>query len=490
MTPARLPPSALLCLSLLAWSATEAATDSLLLEDCRISDAAGLANRAARCGRLMVPEDYDAPDGRQIALFVAVVPALRQPAAAAAFTPIAGGPGAASSEFFVSFGAAFDRIGRASDILLVDQRGTGRSHGLDCPVHEETAGEGWSPDVLRAGTRDCLNSLDGDVRHYTTSAAVRDLDRVREALGYERLDLYGSSYGTRVAQHYMQRYPDRTRTVILDGVVPAGLALGPDIALNAQRALDAILARCAAAPACGERFPELAARLSDLRQRLREAPVPVRLSDPVSGAPLEETLDETDVAVALRLMSYNPDSAALIPLLLDAASGGDYGPIAAQAHMAVKGLSEALSFGMHNSVVCAEDVPFYEADAIDRAALEATYLGTTQLDTLREICALWPRGGIDPDLRQPPEGTHAVLVLSGEMDPVTPPAYGVRVAEKLPNALHVIGPGQGHGIAGVGCVPRLIAEFVAQGGHDGLDFSCLETQGPTPFFLDFAGPGP
>lgn len=490
MTPAPRFSSLLLCLLVLACHGAYGRAHTLSLEDCRISDAAGLSNRAARCGWLSVPENYAEPDGRHIELFVAVVPAFSQTPAAAAFAPIAGGPGAASSEFFVSFGAAFARINKTSDILLVDQRGTGRSHALDCPVPEETDTDKWSLDLLRISAETCLAGLTGDVGQFTTSNAVRDLDLVREALGYEQLDLYGSSYGTRVAQHYLSRFPERTRTVILDGVVPADLALGPDIALNAQRALDGILRRCGSDAACNERFPDLDRRFRELKRRLKEAPAPVKLPDPVSGAQLDETIGEMDMAVALRLMSYGPDSIALIPLVLHTASNGDYVPIAAQALMAVRDLSEMLSFGMHNSVVCAEDVPFYEPGYVDREALATTYLGTTQVDTLIEICNLWPAGAVDPDLKQFADSDRPVLVLSGEVDPVTPPAYGAHTADRLANAVHVVVPGQGHGVARVGCMPSLIADFVARGDHQDLDFSCIDLQGPSPFFLDFSGPGP
>ena len=480
---------AVLLTSLLCATPTRAEA-SVSLKDCRISDASGIRSITARCGTLTVPENYAEPDGRQIDLFVAVVPALSQKPAATPFTAIAGGPGAASTEFYTAYAGAFSRIQRNHDIILIDQRGTGRSGALDCPVPEELDAADWSLELVRDSTRECLASIDADVRQYTTSVAVRDLDRLREALGYEQLNLYGSSYGTRVAQHYMRRYPARTRTVILDGVLPAADSVGPGIAIDAQQALDRILARCAADADCSEHFPDLADRLNELHQRLRSGPVQVAMQDPSSGEPDTFAFSEMDLVVALRLMSYHPDSVALMPLLIDAAARGNMAPLAAQSRMAQQDLSEALSFGMHNAVVCTEDAPFYGNLDIDRTALEETYIGATQFDTLVEICKIWEQGVIDDDLKTTVTGTTPVLILSGSADPITPPGNGERVADALENALHIVGNGQGHGVAAVGCMPQLMADFVANASVDGLDPSCMDKQGPSPFFVNFSGPTP
>ncbi len=466
------------------------AHSGLTLEDCRISDSSGIRSVTARCGSLRVPENYAEPDGRQIDLFVAVVPALSQKPDPTPFTAIAGGPGAASTEFYTAYAGAFSRIQRNHDIVLIDQRGTGRSNALDCPVPEELDGAEWSLQLVRDSTRECLASIDADVRQYTTSVAVRDLDRLREALGYEQMNVYGSSYGTRVAQHYTRRYPERTRTVILDGVLPAADAVGPAIAIDAQRALDRILSRCADDTDCSEHFPGLGERLDELRQRLRSGAVDVAMQNPASGNPETFAFSEMDLVVALRLMSYHPDSVALMPLLIDAAASGNMAPLAAQSRMAQQDLSEALSFGMHNAVVCTEDAPFYGELDIDRAVLEETYLGATQFDTLVEICNIWDQGVIDDDLKTPLTGPTPVLVLSGSADPITPPGNGERVANTLENVLHVVGNGQGHGLAAVGCMPQLMADFVASGSLEELDPSCMDKQGPSPFFINFSGPTP
>src|SRR5690606_4668082 len=200
--------------------------------ECRLHSAQAMHSAAARCGWLTVPEDGNQPQGRSIRLHVAIIPALRLQPAADPLYIISGGPGQAASEMYLNMAPAFARIRRDRDIVVVDQRGTGRSQRLDCAFPDEQALT--AADELQQTTQQCIGSLPGDVRCYTTSIAVQDLDAVRAALGHARINLYGVSYGTRVAQHYMRRHPERVRSAILDGVVPADLPLGPTIATDAQ----------------------------------------------------------------------------------------------------------------------------------------------------------------------------------------------------------------------------------------------------------------
>jgi pimeloyl-ACP methyl ester carboxylesterase len=194
---------------------------------------------------------------------------------------------------------------------------------------------------------------------------------------------------------------------------------------------------------------------------------------------------------ATRFLSYSPDHAALLPLLLhEGAVRHNLAPLAAQAEILTSHYADAVSYGMHNAVVCTEDAPLLESAAIDRAALARTYLGTVQLDGLIEVCKAWPRGVIDPDFHEPLQSTAPVMLLSGTADPVTPPSYGERVRAGLTQSMHVVLEGQGHGQLGSGCVPRLLAEFVERGATQGLDMTCTHSILPAPFFVTFAGPPP
>jgi pimeloyl-ACP methyl ester carboxylesterase len=451
-----------------------------------------LAAYAAECGVLQVAENPQRPSGRQIGLFVARVDAISRRKRPDPLFILAGGPGAAASAFYATVAGAFSRILRDRDIVLVDQRGTGESNRLDCPQSEDLLYRA-TPAEISASTRVCLASLAGhaDVAWYTTSLAVQDLERVRAALGYERINLYGASYGTRVAQHYLRRFPQRIRSVILDGVVPVGLALGPATATDAERALLDIFARCTAMPACHARFGDPAADYRAVRAALKESTVPVSVHDPTTGEDTPFEFGPDHLASVLRLLSYTAEYAALLPLMLHgAAEREDYAPLAAQFLLLERAYGESVAVGMHNSVVCAEDVPFFDLHAIDRAQLAATYMGTAQLDGLLAVCRLWPRGPVDADLHSPLLSDVPALLLSGGNDPVTPPAYARQAARAFRHRLLIVLEGFGHGQLTAPCIDRVMARFVELGSADGVDVSCIRAARPMPFFTSVNGPPP
>ena len=229
---------------------TSAPTPALELTPCRLDGGAGQPRISASCGHLSVAENPAAPQGRTVELFVARVAARSPNPRPDPFTILAGGPGQSAIDLYTILAPAFSFIRRDRDILLVDQRGTGRSHPLDCPAGPGVDLETAERSVLLELINRCLSTLENDPRFFTTSVAVRDLDQVRAALGIPTWNLYGVSYGTRVAQHYLRRYPERARSLILDGVVPADLALGPEIAIHAQAALEQMFSRCEASTAC------------------------------------------------------------------------------------------------------------------------------------------------------------------------------------------------------------------------------------------------
>lgn len=486
--PARLPvlAAALIVAGRLATGGEAHALDETR---CRL-EAESLPAALATCARLEVPAEPDRPGGPQLELFFARIPALTARPDPEPLVLIAGGPGQSAVDLYLQMRAAFEPVRRDRDILLLDQRGTGRSAaGFTCELPDDVVLETAEADEVARLVEACRAELEHDPRWYTTSAAVADLDRLRRELGIEQWQLYGVSYGTRVAQHYLRRYGGHVGAVILDGVVPGGLALGPDIAPNAQAALDALFARCEASPPCARRFDALPERFAALQSRLADSPVEVATADPVTGEPLELTLTENALRGAVRLLSYDTRTAALLPLIIDKAAGGDYALLAAQSAWVVSNLAESLNLPMHNSVACTEDVPFLDAEA--REAAGGTYLGGAVVDSLAAICEHWPAGIRDASLREPVASDVPALLLSGEFDPVTPPAYAERViANGLGNAVHLVGRAQGHGLANVGCVPRLMRRFLDTADPEALDTQCLEHEPPTPFFLSRSGPAP
>jgi pimeloyl-ACP methyl ester carboxylesterase len=461
------------------------------LAPCRIADLDGLTSTEARCGGLEVPEDPADPQGAKIRLAIAVVPAVSTRAQPDPLFLIAGGPGQGSIQGYAPLLSSFAGVRRERDLVLVDQRGTGDSNRLDCAMPDDALEGGEIPPAeLAVLARDCLPGLPGRPEFYTTSIAVGDLDAVRAALGYERINLFGGSYGTRVAQHYARRFPDRTRTAVLDGLVPPTIALVPQIAIESQRALERVFDRCAADPACNERFPELAQQFARLDAALRRGPVTISLADPVTGKRRQVAVTRAHLVTMARMLVYSPGTASLLPLLIhEAATLGNYGPLAAQAEMLGDELESMIAMGMHHSVVCAEDAPRF-AGAVDRQALEATTIGPQMVDGMEAICAVWPRGPVDADFAEPLDSAVPALLLSGEFDPATPATYGEMAAEGFRNGRHVVVPGQGHGVTRLPCVQRLLREFIAAGSVDALDDACVAKIQPAPFFLSFSGSAP
>jgi pimeloyl-ACP methyl ester carboxylesterase len=463
---------------------------ALELEECRISAGPAFPGIKARCGMLERPENPDDPESPMLSIRVAVVPALNLQPQADPLVPLAGGPGQGAIQFYSAVAAAFDRVHSNRDILLVDQRGTGASARLDCSVDDELIDGQFSVAQTVEYMRDCLDELPHDPRYFTTSIAVQDLEAVREALGYPSLNLYGVSYGTRVAQHYARRYPDSTRTIVLDGVVPPQLALGPEIATEAQKAIDNIFARCAANTACNERFPDIAAAFTALKNKLTKKPASVSIAHPVTGRVEKINFGRQELASAIRLLAYSPNSIAMLPLLVAEAANGNYQPLVAQFQMTLMSMTDTLALGMHNTVMCTEDVPFYVAAAIDKTALDASFMGPMQLEALEAICSVWPAGPIDDDFKQPLSTAIPTLLLSGGADPITPPRFADMAARNLRKAWLLTGENQGHGQITVGCMPRIIARFIDAAELGDGDAECFQSSFVMPFFLDFSGPQP
>jgi pimeloyl-ACP methyl ester carboxylesterase len=446
---------------------------------------------AAQCGQLTVAEDPDTPGGRQIDLAVAVIPPISRSPAADPLFFIPGGPGEAAQQTFPILASAFDRILQKRAIVLVDQRGTGASHPLQCDLEEPEATPAAADPLAaddsaaaRAFVAACLAAQDADPRFYTTPIAARDLDAVRAALGYDTINLYGASYGTRVALAYLRQFPDHTRAVILDGVAPPQWVLGLSAAADAQRALDRAFARCAADAACAAAFPDLPGDFAQVMDTVRAAPIEVSLDHPSTGLPITTTLTADVLANTIHQLSYAPESVALLPLLIHTAAQGDYRPLAAQTITTTDELVQSLSLGMRYSVVCAEDAPLYAG-----ADFPAGYLEDIVPRAFRAACEVWPAGTLPADFHDPVVSDKPVLLLSGEDDPVTPPANAALAAETLSNSRQLVAPGQGHITIFRGCMPKLAAQFIEAPG-DSLDAACLDTLTASPFFLTPAGPLP
>ncbi len=487
-------PASLLVLALLASvfaHPAEAAPDplgQLKFEDCDLRDVLGVPRVQAQCARFTVAENRDEPNARHIDLRVARVEARLPGTHADPVVLLAGGPGQAAVDAYVSMRGAFRLLNRDRDVLLIDQRGTGGSNRLACGLPDPQDEMPVDAAEWRRLAQDCLRQIDkrADARFYTTSDYIDDLESVRAALGNPQFNLIGGSYGTRVALEYLRRHPQAIRSVVIDGVIPPELPLLQDHARNLDEALDKIFAQCAANAACAERYGDPGRTLDRLRRQLNQQPLEARFNDPLDNTPQSARLSRDALAGLVRLFSYQPESASLLPLLLSEASEGRAGPLLAQLHSLARQLVDQLAHGMELSVVCTEDAAFLQPRPEDAT----TVLGTALTTGLLAQCEVWPRGRMPEDFKQPVTSDKPVLILSGEYDPVTPPRYGDAVARTLSNSRHLIAPGQGHIAMQRGCMPRLVDEFVDSLVPASLDAACLNDLGPLPAFLNYQGFGP
>ena len=460
----------------------------IALSPCRLR---GIAF-PTECGVLRVPEDRANPSGRTIDLRVALVPALARSPAPDPLFLLAGGPGQAATEVLGTVVTSLERVRRTRDLVLIDQRGTGASGALECelaaedaPLQELLSAEGFREDrILR-----CLRSYKADVRRYTTTIAMQDLDDVRAALGYETIDLWGGSYGTRAALVYLREHGEHVRAAVLDGVAPLSLRMPLYFARDAQRSIDLLFDACARDPACAGAFPDLRHRFNSLLDRLAAHPARVEVADPLNGRPTTVTIEHDAFVAMLRAVLYAPELASLLPLTIDRAARGDFSPYVAQAVTLQRGFSGAMSLGLLFSIVCAEDAPAIAPGEMESAARN-TFLGAAVGEVFEKVCKIWPREPLPESYREPIRSEKPVLLLSGELDPVTPPSWAAEAAKTLPNSLQIVVPGVGHGATVAGCVPRLIAQFLADGSVKNLDGSCASAQSRPPFFVSFAGPSP
>jgi len=464
---------------------------SLQLTACELAQPNSGLSTAAWCADFPVPENRADPDSRTIKLKLAVLRSSAQVESGDMLVFLAGGPGQAATDSASMVSMMLEPLRAHRSVLLLDQRGTGGSNALTCEDTDEDADDAdsrFDAEQVRTAASDCLRQLEdrADPRYYTTTIAAQDLEDVRKAIGSPQFDLVGVSYGTRMAQQYLMRYPDAVRSVVLDSPVPNSLALGNDFARNLDDALKAQFARCATEAACKERFGEPDQTLYQLRDALRANPHEVSFRDPQSYRTVKRMLSEDSLASVVRMFAYTPETAALLPLSIDAAARGDVGPLLGQAKILSGELSELAGSGMQYSVICAEDADLLEAQPEDTD----TILGTRLIDTLKAVCSVWPRGERPDDFHQPLKTGKPVLLLAGQYDPVTPPRYAEEIAKGLPNARVLVLKGQAHSVMGAGCAPQLVQHFVEDVDPEALDASCLDRLQTTPIFIDFNGATP
>jgi pimeloyl-ACP methyl ester carboxylesterase len=442
----------------------------------------------ALCGTYQVWENREAKAGRKIGLKVVVLPARAAAPLPDPVVYLSGGPGEAAS------GDAGYYVGsplhQERDLVFVDQRGTGEPDKLACDLSggdlQGQLGEPYPLDAVRR-CRDTL-AKQYDLTRYTVAAAVDDFDEIRGWLGYGKVNLVGSSYGTRTAQIYLKRHPESVRTVTLWAVVPMDEPIPLSHAAGAQRSLDLVLGACEQDAACHTRFPAVRKDFQAVMDRVSRGPVEVEVADPETHKATHVRLSRYGVAEGIRLVLYSSEAARALPLLIHQAAAGDWKPLGQTIAAGEAALDRMLTRGLFFSVTCSQDIPFIDpAEVAGRTA--GSFFGEDRVRRQIAACELWPHARIDPGEREAVHSDIPVLLINGERDVVTPPDFGRRAARFLTHSLHLVEPWASHEDA-IPCVQELGREFIRRATIQGLaPASCLDQIKPKPFLFELPKEG-
>lgn len=449
------------------------------LQPCEVDD------QQAECGRVPVVENRAQPQGRKIDLHVALIRHVRARPSKDAIFILGGGPGQGASAMAGFAAERFKGAGR--DLVFVDVRGTGQSNPLNCDFGGSDADpQAYLNDFLPLErVRACREVLSerADLTQYTTRAVVDDLEEVRDKLGYRTINLYGSSYGTRVAQEFMRHYPKSVRMAILDGVVAPSSTTPAMFARDAQTSLEGVFSLCVADVACRAAYPNLLGDYQSMLERIANG-VEVSITDRKTQKNVRLRINRGLMGEAFRNFLYSPEVYVRVPYIVHRAARGQFEEYGLTALNYGRGI-RTLSFGTFLSVSCSEDISRIDAAAAKEASA-GTLLGTYRIEQQIAACQVWPRGIPDPARVTPLQSSIPTLLLSGELDPVTPPKYAAEVARTLSNAVHVTVPKGSHANTTGGCLERITLAAIKSGSVRNLDLTCLRNV-PVPKFVIQAG---
>ncbi|MGH2640365.1 MAG: alpha/beta hydrolase [Actinomycetota bacterium] len=452
------------------------------LLDGEAMDACIIEGTTAFCGSLRVPEDRGTPSGRQIDLNVAVIPAARPEGEDDPVFFLAGGPGGAATQSWARAATIFPGVHETRNIVLVDQRGTGRSEPLIGPALPNVAGLSRSEQgaAAKAWIREALTQTEADPRFYTSVEAADDLDDVRSALGYETINLYGSSYGATLAQYYLRLHGEHARAVVLDGGTLLDVPVLELIAARSQAALETVFTACDRNEPCRTAFPHLESEFLAVIDELAAQPIRTDVKDPITG---EQVVVSADTFAELIHQLLVESRSGEVPAVVHLAASGDAEAIAERI-VGSDGTASLFRQLMLWSIFCSEPWAAYDLRDVARFGRHS-YLGASQLafaENVRMICRMMPRRSPRSWEDEPVRSTVPVLLLNGTADPQDPPDNVANAPLELQKSLSVPVRGYGHTVGHIGCLPVVVAAFFTAGTTVDLDTRCAQVL-PEPSFL-------
>ncbi len=440
--------------------------------DCR-SD---IAEIGASCLLLLVPENYEAPDRRHIEISLAVLKSksTASPVSGNAVFFSTGGPGLSAIEALPGISARLANIRDSYDLVFIDQRGAGGSNPLPCPVVEpghETQAIGSSA-LETSDYAACFAKLSerADLSQYTTSAAAKDMEQVRRALGYEQIDLLATSYGTALSLEYIRQYEPSVRSAFLFSATGPGADLTSSFAIDAQAALESLFADCKVDQKCNTAYPQLRKKFNIFVQRLKSI-----------GGENNDAYSHMVRQVSQAL--YDTRLAAYLPFVISEGASGSNNPFASIGAGLSVGATNGYWEGLRVTAMCAEEFPFTEAMS-NRATRSHSFLGDANLKSGQRICSVWPVDKVSDDFIAPVSADTPVLMVNGDLDPVTSPLRAYEAAVSLTNAKVVVARNMAHftGPAGA-CIIAMFEEFLTKADPHDVDFSCTRTIRRPDFYV-------
>lgn len=426
-----------------------------------------------KCGYLSVPENRSIPDSPTIRLAVAIIKSRSEHPAPDPVIYLEGGPGVSALDG-VSYWAMMPFL-ENRDFILVDQRGTGYSEpGLHCPEYDDLISDTLddlldNEEAIRLtkeaslACRDRLLEKGIDLSAYNSAESAADLADLRIALGYKEWNLYGISYGTRLAQTIMRDHPEGIRSVILDSTVPIAANTYEAWPETTPEVFTTFFNGCAADPACSRAFPDLEAHFYELVDQADEEPLVLRMTNPYTEEPVDVPFTGDALINTIFGALYDSGLIPYVPLIIERAYQGDTRLLERYAELDLMLDAETdFSIGMYYSVECYEEVPFNEYGIAQQASErhpELNKLIVNESDFL--ICPEWGVEQASPLENEPVTSPIPTLVLAGEYDPITPVTWGQMTAETLPNSYFFSFPGLGHGTTLMDCPQSIAMHFIA-----------------------------
>ena len=435
---------------------------------------------SALCGSYDVYENRATRSGRKITLNLLILPALSNTPAADPVFGFAGGPGQGATTA-LPLASFIPALRQERDIVLIDQRGTGKSNPLRCPFDPKDVRRVLERPEALEQLSSCRAEMEklADLTQYNTANSSDDADEVRAALGYDRVNVVGGSYGSLAALDYLRRHEAHVRAVAIEGIVPPDYRLPLPFAKTIQGSLTHLFADCAADATCHKDFPQLQSEFDSIIKRLDRAPAQFDVDADASGKPLRITLSRGAFVTSLRPLLYQPGIVSQLPYVFDRIYQGDWSNYAAFALLIGRAVEGEIARGMAFSVVCQESLPFISEQEI-KTQTAGTYLGDYDLRIYQKRCDVWRKARAATDFIAPVRSAVPTLLISGEEDPATPTWLARHAAETLKNGL-VVGIPFGTHATSAACIDRIIVQFIDAAATAGIDTECVKQIRNPPF---------